>query len=85
MTTKRKHKFACLEAHITTVTIVTAFIVMLSLTKSFTDDITAILLFPALFIGVIIRCVWDWIFAVGAIIYALFITAKQNIFRGEAK
>ena len=55
-----KHEYAPAEAHIASLVLIGIII----LTAIFVEgDATGYLTLPILFFGVILRCVWDWIYA----------------------
>ena len=73
-TAKRRHKFMTADTHAATLGIILATIALLALCRYFgIRDITGVLLFPTLFIYPIMRCAYDWIFVIYAVLYG---TAK---------
>lgn len=73
-TAKRKHQFLPADTHLTVVGIIIFTAIFLAIFRFFNiEDITGVLLFPCLFIYPILRCMWDWIFAICSVIW---VTAK---------
>lgn len=73
-TAKRRHKFMTADTHACVLGIILATIALLALCRYFgIRDITGVLLFPTLFIYPILRCAYDWIFVIAAVLYG---TAK---------
>lgn len=71
---KKRHKFMTADTHACVIGLILATIALLALCRYLgIKDITGVLLFPTLFIYPILRCLWDWIFTVGAVLYG---TAK---------
>ena len=76
-TAKRRHKFMTADTHACVLGIILATITLLALCRYLgIEDITGVLLFPALFIYPILRCAYDWIF----VIYAIVSTTAKYIF-----
>ena len=63
-----KHKYAPAEYHIIAIAIIAAMIVLTIFVAPYEHDVTGFLLFPALFIGVLLRAVWDWLYVVYTVI-----------------
>lgn len=79
-TAKRRHKFMDADTHAATLGIILATIALLALCRFLgIQDITGVLLFPCLFIYPILRCAYDWIFVISAVIS---VTAKYIFERG---
>lgn len=79
-TAKHRHKFMDTDTHAEVLGLVLATIALLALCRFLgIEDITGVLLFPCLFIYPIIRCLWDWIFVISAVLYG---TAKYIFERG---
>lgn len=73
-TAKRKHRYMTADTHACILGIILATIALLALCRYFgIRDITGVLLFPTLFIYPIMRCAYDWIFVISAVLYG---TAK---------
>lgn len=79
-TAKRKHRYMTADTHACVLGLILATITLLALCRFLgIQDITGVLLFPCLFIYPILRCLWDWIFVISAVIS---VTAKYIIERG---
>ena len=73
-TAKRKHRYMTADTHACVLGLILITITLLALCRFLgVEDITGVLLFPFLFVYPILRCLWDWIFTVGAVLYG---TAK---------
>ena len=73
-TAKRKHRYMTADTHACVLGIILATITLFALCRYLgIEDITGILLFPFLFIYPILRCAYDWIFVISAVLYG---TAK---------
>ena len=71
---KKRHKFMTADTHACVLGLVLTTIALLALCRYFgISDITGVLLFPTLFIYPILRCAYDWIFVIYAVLYG---TAK---------
>lgn len=57
-----KHHYAPAEYHIIAIAIIAAMVVLITFVAPYEHDVTGFLLFPALFIGVLLRAVWDWLY-----------------------
>lgn len=78
-TAKRKHRYMTADTHACVLGIILAIITLLALCRYFgISDITGVIVLPAIFIYPILRCLWDWIFTVGAVI---IVTAKYILER----
>lgn len=64
-----KHKYAPTEWHVLSVAIIVATIILVSLISPWEQDMTGIVIFPALFCGIIARCVYDWLFIIKTVIF----------------
>lgn len=75
-TAKRKHRYMTADTHACVLGLILATIALLALCRYFgISDITGVLLFPTLFIYPIMRCAYDWIF----VIYAVVSTTAKYI------
>ena len=75
-TAKRKHRYMTADTHACILGLVLATITLLALCRYLgIEDITGVLLFPCLFIYPILRCAYDWIF----VIYAVVSTTAKYI------
>lgn len=75
-----KHHYATADTHAATLGIILATITLLALCRFLgIEDITGIMVIPMLFIYPILRCLWDWIFIIAAVIS---VTTKYIIERG---
>ena len=73
-TAKRKHRYMTADTHACVLGLILITITLLALCRYLgIEDITGVLLFPFLFIYPILRCLWDWIFVIAAVLYG---TAK---------
>ena len=73
-TAKRKHRYMTADTHACVLGLILITITLLALCRYFgINDITGVLLFPTLFIYPILRCAYDWIFVIAAVLYG---TAK---------
>ena len=63
-----KHHYAPAEYHIIAIAIIAAMVVLIAFVAPYEHDVTGFLLFPALFIGVLLRAVWDWLYVVYTVI-----------------
>ena len=73
-TAKRKHRYMTADTHACVLGLILVTITLLALCRYFgISDITGVLLFPCLFIYPIVRCAYDWIFVIAAVLYG---TAK---------
>ena len=73
-TAKRKHRYMTADTHACVLGLVLMTITLLALCRYLgISDITGIIVFPAIFIYPILRCLWDWIFVISAVLYG---TAK---------
>ena len=73
-TAKRKHHYMTADTHAATLGIILATITLFALCRYLgIEDITGVLLLPTLFAYPILRCLWDWIFVIAAVLYG---TAK---------
>lgn len=69
-----------IDTHACVLGLVLVTITLLALCRYFgISDITGVILLPVIFIYPIIRCLWDWIFVISAVIS---VTAKYIIERG---
>ena len=76
-TANRKHRYMTADTHACVIGLVLATITLLTLCRFLgIKDITGVLLFPCLFIYPILRCAYDWIF----VIYAVVSTTAKYIF-----
>ena len=76
-TAKHKHRYMTADTHACVLGLILATITLLALCRYLgIEDITGVLLFPALFIYPILRCAYDWIF----VIYAIVSTTAKYIF-----
>ena len=76
-TAKRKHRYMTADTHAEVLGLILATIALLALCRYLgIEDITGVLLFPCLFIYPIVRCAYDWIF----VIYAVVSTTAKYIF-----
>lgn len=74
---KKRHKFMTADTHACVLGLILATITLLALCRYLgIEDITGVLLFPTLFIYPILRCAYDWIF----VIYAVVSTTAKYIF-----
>lgn len=74
---KKRHRFMTADTHACVLGIILATITLLALCRFLgVEDITGVLLFPFLFIYPILRCAYDWIF----VIYAVVSTTAKYIF-----
>ena len=72
-----KHHYATADTHACVLGIILATITLLALCRYLgIEDITGVLFFPFLFIYPILRCAYDWIF----VIYAVVSTTAKYIF-----
>ena len=69
---KHRHKFMTADTH----ACVFGLILLLVLCRYLGEDITGILFFSIIFTYPILRCLWDWIF----VIYAVVSAAAKYIF-----
>lgn len=77
---KRRHKFMPADAHACAIGLILITIICFSLCRFFDiQDGTGILCIPVMFIGVILRCLWDWIFVIYAVVST---TVKYILERG---
>lgn len=75
-TAKRKHRYMTADTHACVLGIILATITLFALCRYLgIEDITGVLLFPCLFIYPIVRCAYDWIF----VIYAVVSTTAKYI------
>ena len=75
-TAKRKHRYMTADTHAEVLGLILATIALLALCRYFgINDITGVLIFPTLFIYPIMRCAYDWIF----VIYAVVSTTAKYI------
>lgn len=75
-TAKRKHRYMTADTHACVLGLILATITLLALCRYLgIKDITGVLLFPLLFIYPILRCAYDWIF----VIYAVVSTTAKYI------
>ena len=75
-TAKRKHRYMTADTHAEVLGLILATIALLALCRYFgINDITGVLIFPTLFIYPIVRCAYDWIF----VIYAVVSTTAKYI------
>ena len=73
---KRKHRYMTADTHAATLGSILAAITLRALCRYLgIEDITGVLLFPCLFIYPILRCAYDWIF----VIYAVVSTTAKYI------
>ena len=78
-TAKRKHRYMTADTHACVLGLILATIALLALCRFLgIKDITGVLLLPTLFAYPILRCLWDWIFVIGAVI---IVTAKYILER----
>lgn len=78
-TAKRKHSYMTADTHACVLGIILATIALLALCRFLgIKDITGVLLFPTLFIYPILRCAYDWIFVIYAVVS---VTAKYILER----
>ena len=81
-TAKRRHKFMTADTHACVLGIILATITLFALCRYLgIEDITGVLLFPCLFIYPIVRCAYDWIF----VIYAVVSTTAKYIFERSVR
>ena len=74
---KKRHRFMTADTHACVLGIILATVALLALCRYFgISDVTGVLLFPTLFIYPILRCAYDWIF----VIYAVVSTTAKYIF-----
>ncbi len=81
----RKHHYAPAEWHILTVAIIVATIILVSLISPWEQDMTGIIVFPALFCGVITRCVYDWLFIIKTVIFTTVKYGCEHILKRTVK
>ena len=75
-TAKRKHRYMTADTHACVLGLILITITLLALCRYLgIEDITGVLLFPCLFIYPILRCAYDWIF----VIYAVVSTTAKYI------
>ena len=82
-TAKRKHRYMTADTHACVLGLILATITLLALCRYLRiEDITGVLLFPFLFVYPIIRCLWDWIFVITAVLYgtAKYIFERVNCY-----
>ena len=82
-TEKRKHRYMTADTHAEVLGLILATIALLALCRYFgINDITGVLIFPTLFIYPIMRCAYDWIFVIAAVLYgtAKYIFKKENCY-----
>lgn len=87
-TAKRKHRYMTADTHACVLGLVLVTITLLALCRYFgISDITGVILLPAIFAYPIIRCLWDWIFVISAIISvtAKYIIERVNYYVGICK
>ena len=73
-TAKRKHRYMTADTHACVLGLILATITLFALCRYLgISDVTGVLIFPALFIYPILRCLWDWIFVICSVIS---VTAK---------
>ena len=66
---KKRHKFMTADTHACVLGLILATITLLALCRYLgIEDITGVLLFPTLFIYPILRCAYDWIFVIYAVV-----------------
>lgn len=63
-----KHHYAPAEWHVLSIAIIAATTILISIMSPWEQDMTGIVIFPALFCGVIARCVCDLIFIIKTIV-----------------
>lgn len=64
-----KHRYAPAEWHVMSIAVIAATVILISLMSPWKKDMTGIVAFPALFCGVIARCVYDWIFVAKTVVF----------------
>ena len=68
-TAKRKHRYMTADTHACVLGIILATITLLALCRYLgIEDITGVLVLPCLFIYPILRCAYDWIFVIDAVV-----------------
>lgn len=80
-----KHKYAPTEWHVLSVAIIVATIILVSLISPWEQDMTGIVIFPALFCGIIARCVYDWLFIIKTVIFTTVKYGCEHILKMEVK
>ena len=76
-TAKHKHRYMTADTHACVLGLILATITLLALCRFLgIKDITGVLFFPTIFIYPILRCAYDWIF----VIYAVVSTTAKYIF-----
>lgn len=65
----RKHHYAPVEWHVLSIAIIAATAILICFISPWEQDMTGIVIFPALFCGVIARCVYDWIFIIKTVVF----------------
>lgn len=75
-TAKRKHRYMTADTHACVLGLILATITLFALCRYLgIEDITGVLLLPFILIYPILRCLWDWIF----VIYAVVSTTAKYI------
>lgn len=80
---KKRHKYQTADTHACVLGLVLMTITLLALCRYLgIEDITGVLLFPCLFIYPIVRCAYDWIFVIAAVLYgtAKYIFERVNCY-----
>jgi len=80
-----KHKYAPTEWHVLSVAIIVATIILVSLISPWEQDMTGIVIFPALFCGIIARCVYDWLFIIKTVIFTTVKYSCEHILKRAVK
>ena len=85
-TAKRKHRYMTADTHACVLGLILATITLFALCRYLgIEDITGILLFPCLFMFPILRCAYDWIFVIYAVLYGtakyIFATIRKVVNR----
>ena len=85
---KKRHKFMTADTHACVLGLVLATITLLALCRYLgIEDITGVLFFPFLFIYPILRCAYDWIFVIYAVVSttAKYILERVNYYVSISK
>ena len=80
-----KHKYAPAEWHVLSVAIIVATIILVSLISPWEQDMTGIIVFPALFCGIIAKCIGDWLFIIKTVIFTTVKYGCEHILKREVK